>query len=182
MKFSRFAVHHPILTVMATLIVIILGAVSVTRLPIDLMPDITYPVLSVSTEYGDASPEEIEELITRPLEEAMSAVPGVEEITSVSMEGRSRVRLSFTWGTDLDAAAFATDWTASFPASLMMRSGPGSASLTLQAFRSLFLGSPATSGPYSYEKSLKTRSSTVSSASPVSLRWMCVAAVTERFM
>lgn len=105
MKFSRFAVHHPILTVMATLIVIILGAVSVTRLPIDLMPDITYPVLSVSTEYEDASPEEIEELITRPLEEAMSAVPGVEEITSVSMEGRSRVRLSFTWGTDLDAAA-----------------------------------------------------------------------------
>jgi len=105
MKFSRFAVHHPILTIMATLIVIILGAVSVTRLPIDLMPDITYPALSVSTNYEDASPEEIEELVTRPIEEAMSAVPGVEEINSVSMEGRSRVRLSFSWGTDLDAAA-----------------------------------------------------------------------------
>ena len=59
MKFSRFAVHHPVFTIMATLIVIILGAVSVTRLPIDLMPDITYPALSVSTEYEDASPEEI---------------------------------------------------------------------------------------------------------------------------
>ena len=81
MKFSRFAVHHPVLTIMATLIVIILGAVSVTRLPIDLMPDITYPALSVSTEYEDASPEEIEELeieisVLSPLREVAS----VEEI------------------------------------------------------------------------------------------------------
>jgi len=105
MKVSRFSVHHPIVTIMATLIVIILGVVSVTQLPLDLMPDITYPSLSVSTDYEDASPEEIEELVTRPVEEAMSAVPGVEEITSVSSEGQSRVRLSFTWGTNLDAAA-----------------------------------------------------------------------------
>lgn len=90
---------------MVTLIVLILGAVSLYRLPIDLMPDITYPTLSVSSSYENASPEEIEELITRPLEEAMSAVPGVEEVTSSSSEGSSRVRLSFGWGTDLDAAS-----------------------------------------------------------------------------
>ena len=69
------------------------------------MPDITNPTLSISTGYENASPEEIEELITRPLEEAMSAVPGVEEVTSSSSEGSSSVRLNFSWGTDLDAAA-----------------------------------------------------------------------------
>jgi HAE1 family hydrophobic/amphiphilic exporter-1 len=105
MNISRFSVHRPVLTVMVSLIVIIVGGVSLSRLSIDLMPDITYPTLSISTEYENASPEEIEELITRPIEEAMSAVPGVEEVTSVSAEGRSSVRVTFTWGTDLDAAA-----------------------------------------------------------------------------
>jgi Cation/multidrug efflux pump len=60
---------------MACLIVIILGVVSLFRLSIDLMPDITYPTLSISTDYENASSEEVEELITRPVEEAMSAVP-----------------------------------------------------------------------------------------------------------
>ncbi|UCG08616.1 MAG: efflux RND transporter permease subunit [Desulfobacterales bacterium] len=105
MNLARFAVHRPVLTVMVSLIVIIIGIVSFRRLPIDLMPDITYPTLSISTEYENASPEEVEELITRLIEEAMSAVPGVEEVTSVSAEGLSSVRVTFTWGTNLDAAA-----------------------------------------------------------------------------
>jgi len=105
MNISRFSVHRPVLTVMVSLIVIIVGGVSLSRLSIDLMPDITYPTLSISTGYENASPEEVEELITRPIEEAMSAVPGVEEVTSVSAEGNSSVRVTFTWGTDLDAAA-----------------------------------------------------------------------------
>jgi HAE1 family hydrophobic/amphiphilic exporter-1 len=83
----------------------ILGGISLSRLPIDLMPDITYPTLSISTIYENASPQEMEELITRPIEEAMSAVPGVEEVTSTSGESVSQVRVSFTWGTDLDTAA-----------------------------------------------------------------------------
>jgi len=90
---------------MVFLIVIIIGGVSLVRLSIDLMPDITYPTLSISTEYENASSEEVEELITRPVEEAMSAVPGVEEVTSVSAEGRSSVRVTFSWGTNLDEAA-----------------------------------------------------------------------------
>jgi len=105
MKLSRFAVNHPVFTIMSVLIVMILGGISLSRLPIDLMPDITYPTLSISTTYENASPREIEELITRPVEEAMSAVPGVEQVTSVSAEGQSQVRVSFTWATDLDAAA-----------------------------------------------------------------------------
>jgi len=105
MKISRAAVHRPIFTVMVVLIVVLLGIISLLRLPIDLMPDISYPTVSVSCIYENAGPEEIEELITRPIEEAMSAVPGVEEVTSVSVEGQSTVRVTFTWGTDLDAAA-----------------------------------------------------------------------------
>jgi len=105
MKPWRFAVHHPILTTMVTLIAILVGAISLMRLPIDLMPDVTLPRLSVSTYYEGASPEEIEELVTRPIEQALSSVPGVEEVTSVSVEGQSSVRVMFAWGTDLDAAA-----------------------------------------------------------------------------
>jgi HAE1 family hydrophobic/amphiphilic exporter-1 len=90
---------------MVVLIVIILGSVSLSRLPLDLMPDITYPVLSISTSYEGAGPQEIEELVTRPIEEAMGAVPGVEEVYSVSTEGSSNVRVMFVWGTDLEAAA-----------------------------------------------------------------------------
>ena len=105
MNLTRFSVRRPVFTVMATLIVIILGVVSLTRLPVDLMPDITYPTLSISTSYENASPEEIEELVTRPIEQAMSAVPGVEEVSSISSEGNSNVRVTFAWGTDLDAAA-----------------------------------------------------------------------------
>jgi HAE1 family hydrophobic/amphiphilic exporter-1 len=105
MNISRAAVHRPIFTVMIVLIVILLGIISLLRLPIDLMPDISYPTVSVSCIYENAGPEEIEELITRPIEEAMSAVPGVEEVTSVSVEGQGTVRVTFTWGTDLDAAA-----------------------------------------------------------------------------
>ncbi|MFH1933876.1 MAG: efflux RND transporter permease subunit [Pseudomonadota bacterium] len=105
MNISRFSVQRPVLIVMVSLIVIIVGGVSLSRLSIDLMPDITYPTLSISTEYENASPEEVEELITRPVEEAMSAVPGVEEVTSVSADGQSSVRVTFTWGTNLDEAA-----------------------------------------------------------------------------
>lgn len=104
MKISRFSIHRPVFTAMATSLVLVLGAMAVTRIPIDLMPDITMPRISVNTNYENASPEEVEELITRPLEEALSAVTGVEELSSISAEGRSRVTVGFAWGTDVDVA------------------------------------------------------------------------------
>ncbi len=104
MKISKFSVYHPIFIIMIILILIILGTVAFRRLPIDLLPDITYPTISIITTYTNASPEEMEQLITRPIEGALAAVPGVEEISSVSSEGSSSVRVSFSWGTDLDAA------------------------------------------------------------------------------
>jgi len=105
MNVSRFAVRHPVLTVMVTLIVILLGVKSLVNLPIDFLPDVTLPVLSIRTEYENASPEEIENLVTRLIEEAMRAVPDAEEVSSSSTEGASNVRVAFNWDTDLDAAA-----------------------------------------------------------------------------
>ncbi|MBN1828696.1 MAG: efflux RND transporter permease subunit [Deltaproteobacteria bacterium] len=105
MNLSRIAVHRPVFTTMMIMIVIIMGGISLIRLPVDLMPDIAYPTLTVQTRYENASPEEIEELVSRPIEQAMTAVPGVESVFSVSAEGVSNVRVTFSWGTDLDTAS-----------------------------------------------------------------------------
>ncbi len=105
MSFAKGPVNRPILTAMIYLIVIIVGAVSFFRLSIDLMPDITFPTISISTSYGNVGPEEMEELVTRPLEESVAAVQGVDQLTSTSTEGNSTVRVSFTWGYNLEEAA-----------------------------------------------------------------------------
>lgn len=105
MRLTQISINRPIGVTMVMCIIMIFGGVSLYKLPVDLMPDITYPTITVSASYSNASPTEIETLITRPIEQAISAVPGVEEINSTSREGSSRVRVSFAWGTDLDAAS-----------------------------------------------------------------------------
>lgn len=105
MTLSEFSIKRPIFVTMLTLVVLVLGFISLSRLPIDLMPDVTYPTLNVSTSYPNTAPEEMEQIITRPIEEALSSVPGVEEIFSVSSQGSSSVRVMFSWGTNLDEAA-----------------------------------------------------------------------------
>ncbi len=102
---SSFSINRPVFTVMVYLIVILVGAISLARLPIDLIPEIEFPRLTVVTSYDNASPEEVEQLITRPVEEAVAAVPGVEEVISNSSEGSSNVTLAFRWGTNLDEAS-----------------------------------------------------------------------------
>jgi len=105
MNLPSFSVKRPIFTTMVTLIVVILGAVSLSRLQIDMLPDIELPTLSIRTDYEGASPEVMERLVTQIIEEIVATVPGVEEITSSSSEGRSSVRVSFVWGTEIDTAA-----------------------------------------------------------------------------
>ncbi|MDZ7264970.1 MAG: efflux RND transporter permease subunit [candidate division KSB1 bacterium] len=105
MNIAQGSVKRPILTAVIFFIIITLGIVSFWRLSIDLMPEVTYPTISVITSYSNVGPQEMEELVTRPIEEALAAVQGVEEITSSSTEGNSSVRVSFAWGTDLDVAA-----------------------------------------------------------------------------
>jgi HAE1 family hydrophobic/amphiphilic exporter-1 len=105
MNLPSFSVKRPIFTTMVTLILVILGAVSLSRLQIDMLPNIELPTLSIRTDYEGASPEVMERLVTQIIEEIVATVPGVEEITSTSSEGRSRVRVSFVWGTEIDTAA-----------------------------------------------------------------------------
>ncbi len=105
MNLPGFSVRRPIFTTMVTLIVVILGAVSLSRLQIDMLPDIEMPTLTIRTEYDGASPEVMERLVTQIIEEIVATVPGVEEIMSTSSEGNSNVRVSFAWGTKIDAAA-----------------------------------------------------------------------------
>ncbi len=105
MSIPRFAIHRPVTMFMLSAIVILLGAISLTRLPVDLMPDVSYPSLTVRVGYGGVGPVEIEELIIRPLEQSLAAVPGLEQVNSTAAEGSGTVRLNFAWGTDLSEAA-----------------------------------------------------------------------------
>lgn len=89
---------------MACLIVVLLGWMSVRSLRVDLMPDMTWPIITVTTLYPGAGPEEVETLITRPMEQTIGSVQGVERLSSQSYEGSSSVRVQFAWGTNLDPA------------------------------------------------------------------------------
>ena len=104
MLLTRVAVHRPITTMMVALVVALLGGIAVDRLSVDLLPRVDYPTISVKTLYRGAAPEEIETLLTRPLEQALSSVKGVEELSSVSAEGVSEIRVRMIWGADLDVA------------------------------------------------------------------------------
>ncbi len=105
MNLPLFSVRRPIFTTMVTLIIVIVGAVSLSRLRIDLLPAIEMPTVSITTKYAGASPEVMERLVTRIIEEIVATVPGVEEITSQSSEGNSSIRVTFAWGTDIDTGA-----------------------------------------------------------------------------
>lgn len=105
MGMTDTSIKRPIATTMVYLIVIVLGIAGFRYLPVDLLPPIEYPRLSVSVDYPNVGPEEIETIITDQIENALSGVANVEEMTSQSEEGRSRVSLNFGQGTNLDEAA-----------------------------------------------------------------------------
>lgn len=105
MKLASFSVARPVFSVMAALIVVVLGAFSLQRLQVDLLPAIELPTLTVRTEYEGASPEVMEQQVTSIVEEIVATVPGVEELESTSSEGNSSVKVTFGWGNDIDTAA-----------------------------------------------------------------------------
>ena len=104
MHLSRLAVRRPVAVAMFFLAVVLLGVISFTRLPIDLLPDVSYPRLVVYTSYPEVAPGEVERLVTEPVEASLTATPQVERVSSISREGVSLVTLRFAWGTDMDFA------------------------------------------------------------------------------
>lgn len=105
MNIARFAVTRPVAVVMRIAALVLLGLVCLTRLPVDLLPKVTLPSISVVTQWPNVAPEEIEAQITRPVERAVSSVTGLYQVTSSSMQGVSQVRIQFQWGTNIGQAA-----------------------------------------------------------------------------
>ncbi len=105
MKLPEFSVNHKVTTSMMAMILVVLGAISFTRLGLDFFPDLEFPTVSVITSYPGASSEDIENVLTRPLEQVVSSVNRVKKVTSQTSEGVSVISIEFEWGTNLDFAA-----------------------------------------------------------------------------
>lgn len=100
----RLVIQRPIAISMFFLALVLLGAMSYNRLPVDLLPSITYPRLTISTTYEDIPAEDLERLVTQPLEEVVTALTGVRRVTSRTREGVSMITVEYEWGTQMDFA------------------------------------------------------------------------------
>ncbi len=105
MRIVDIAVKRPVAVSMFTFAVLLFGMVSLGRLSVNLLPDLSYPTLTIRTDYNGAAPGEVEQLVSKPIEEAIGVVKGVRKVTSTSRAGQSDVVLSFAWGTDMDFAS-----------------------------------------------------------------------------
>ncbi len=99
---AKFSVKKPVTIAMMILIVIVLGVVSFSKLQIDLLPQMELPYVMVQTSYQGAAPEEIENIISKPLEQTLSTVENIEAIISISNEGSSILLMQFAFNTDMD--------------------------------------------------------------------------------
>ncbi|MFC2140516.1 efflux RND transporter permease subunit [Candidatus Auribacterota bacterium] len=105
MKLYEFSVHRPVTINMIFLGIFLLGCIAWAKIPQELFPQIVFPQLSVVTRYSNAAPEEVETLVTKPIEESISTVKNIKGITSTSKEGMSMIINKFGWGTDMDFSA-----------------------------------------------------------------------------
>jgi len=102
MNIIDLSIRRRVTISMVTLAIVIFGFVSFDRLEVTLLPDLTYPTLTVRTEYPGSAPIEVESLVTKPVEEALGVVKNLIEIRSISRSGQSDVILEFAWGADMD--------------------------------------------------------------------------------
>ncbi|HHY70760.1 MAG TPA: efflux RND transporter permease subunit, partial [Thermoanaerobacterales bacterium] len=105
MNLASFSIKRPITMLMIVAIVLVLGFISFSKLGIDLFPDFSFPVGVVITEYKGASSYEVENMITKPLEQILSTMNNVKNIQSISSEGNSTILIEFNWGSNMDIAA-----------------------------------------------------------------------------
>jgi len=101
MSLASAALKRPVTTVSATLAFVLLGAVSLGKLPVSLLPDVSLPVLTIRTGYSGAAASEVSRFISEPVEEAVAATPGLVDLRSVSRNGEAVTTLRFSWGTDM---------------------------------------------------------------------------------
>jgi len=104
-KIISFSIGRPVTISMIFIAAVVFGFVSLDRLDLKLLPEISYPTLTVQTEYPDAAPLEVENFVTRSLEEAVGVVAGLRDLRSVSKPGMSEITLEFSWNTAMDYAA-----------------------------------------------------------------------------
>ena len=103
-RLVEIATERRVTIVMFMVAIVLFGLVSLSRLSLNLLPDISYPTLTIRTELTGAAPAEIENLITKPIEESVGVIRNVRLVRSVSRSGQSDVTLEFLWGTDMDIA------------------------------------------------------------------------------
>ncbi|MEN9507465.1 MAG: hypothetical protein RLZZ621_28 [Gemmatimonadota bacterium] len=107
MSLAARAVRRPVATIAAILAALLLGGVSLTRLPVSLLPDVTLPLLTVRTVYPGAAATEVSRFVAEPIEQAIAATPGIVELRSVSRNGEATTSARFAWGTDMRATVLA---------------------------------------------------------------------------
>lgn len=105
MSIVSLAVKRPVTIAMVTLAILLFGMVSLGRIPVTLLPDLAYPTLTVRTDYPGGAPSEVEQLVSKPLEENLGTVKGIRRIETISRAGQSDVVIEFAWGTDMDMAS-----------------------------------------------------------------------------
>lgn len=102
MRLSNFSIKRPIFTIVTMFLVLILGTVSLLNIPLKLIPDINPPVGVVVTSYPGASPQEVMEKVTKPLESNLATLPGIKTMTSTSQESANFILMQFSWTTKID--------------------------------------------------------------------------------
>ncbi len=105
MSIAQFAVTRPVAVTMRIAAFVLLGAVCITRLPVDLLPKVSIPTVAIITNWPNVAPEQMEAQITRPIEEQVSATTNLYQVQSTTTEGTSTVRVQLQWGTDIGQAA-----------------------------------------------------------------------------
>ena len=105
MKLVEFSTRRPVSVFIFAVAAVVFGLVAFRDLATDLLPDITYPSVTVRTNYDGAAPIEVESLVTRPVENAVGVVNNVVRVVSSSRADVSEVTLEFSWGTNMDLAA-----------------------------------------------------------------------------
>ena len=104
MGITKFVLKRPVTAILTILCLIVFGYQSVTGMEMELTPDMDMSMMIVMTTYSGASPEDISELITKPIEDSISTLSGLDSVTSTSSEGSSMVMLEYEYGTDMDEA------------------------------------------------------------------------------